>query len=171
MRKILCHFASLAWLNVTALVRVFFFSMIQSDIFKVLSSFCQTDFTVINTSAPSASLFDCLLLYVKRKCQSNFLQAYLHDNERETNRRQLAEITGSTSALLHTPVEIWKWRRCMLASVCLFPRARLPEGGMTWILTTRNARRTLFWFTTQFTYSRVAGFAELNCHLWLRRHQ
>lgn len=119
--------------NATALEG--FFSppcMIPSDIFKVLSSFCQTDFTVINISATSASLFDCLLLYVKCKCQSNFLQAYLHDNEPETNRRQLAEITGSISALLHAPVEIRRRRRCTLVSlfVCFHVHGNQKEEGL-----------------------------------------
>lgn len=50
--------------------------------FKVLSSFCQPDFTVMDTCALLARLFDCCLLpYVKCKCQSNFPPAYLHDNK------------------------------------------------------------------------------------------
>lgn len=145
--------------------------MIPFDIFKVLSSFCQADFTVINTSAPSASLFDCLLLYVKRKCQSNFLPAYLHDNEPETNRRQLAEITGEHLCLALRSCRDLKEENGSRWRLCLFPRVRLPERGRTWTLTTRNARRRLFWFTTQLDYSRAAGCAELNCHQWLRRHQ
>lgn len=144
MRKIRHHFASPAWLNATAFVRSLSLSlsfsvslphplslsscMIPFDIFKVLSSFCQADFTVINTSAPSASLFDCLLLYVKRKCQSNFLPAYLHDNEAETNRWQLAKITGAplpcfTLLLRSGGGNGARWRLCF--HVCGYQK----EGG------------------------------------------
>lgn len=50
--------------------------------FKVSSSFCQPDFTVMDTCALLARLFDCCLLpHVKCKCQSNFPPAYLHDNK------------------------------------------------------------------------------------------
>lgn len=138
----------------------FFFSspcMIPSDIFKVPSSFCQTDFTVINTSAPSASLLDCLLLYVKRKCQSNFLPAYLHDNEPKTNRRQLAEITESSSALLHAPVKMWRRRGCTPVSVCFHVHGYQKEEGLwQWEMPERDC------FDSQLNLLIVEELAVLN---------
>lgn len=103
------------------------FNTIPFYISKVSSSFCQLDFTVINTSAPLASLFDCLLLYVKCKCQSNFLQAYLHDNKLETNRWQLAEITGEHLGLISRFRRDMKGRPCMQQR--LFSHVHTVTGG------------------------------------------
>lgn len=137
------------------------FNTIPFRISKVSSSFCQLAFTVINTRAPSASLFDCLLLYVKCKCQSNFLQAYLHDNKLETNRWQLAEITGEHLSLIS------RFRRDMKGGPCaqprLFSRAHtVTRGGNGFNFDHEKCQTEVIKeFTIQFAYNRIT--AEAYC--------
>lgn len=130
------------------------FNIIPFCISKVSSSFCQLDFTVINTSAPSAPLFDCLLLYVKCKCQSNFLQAYLHDNKLETNRWQLTEITGEHLGLSRFRRDM-KGRPC--TQPCLFSHVHtVTRGGNRFNFDHEKCQTEVIKeFTIQFAYKRI----------------